>query len=227
MFRDQGLWSDGERATCLVRMRSIAIASLAAAGSAAGFVAFRRWHQRWGASDSEVLAKLPGDDLLESAAFTATRAITIAAPPSQVWPWLLQVGFGRAGFYSYDLLDNLGRPSARQILPEFQSPQIGDRAAPMAEPANETNSFRISVLDPPTTLVWSKPDSTWSWHLSPAENGSSTRLVTRLRARYELTPFLPVTLLLMEIGDFPMMRRMLLGLRQRAETTAHENNDPR
>jgi hypothetical protein len=226
MVRDQGLWSIGQLAPCLVNMHTIAITSAAAAGSA-GFLAFRRWHQRWGATDAEVSAKLPGDDMLTSAGFTATRAITIAATPSQVWPWLLQVGFGRAGFYSYDLLDNLGRTSATQILPEFQSPLLGDRAAPMAQPANDTNSFRIAALDPPTTLVWSKPDSTWSWHLSPTDSGSGTRLVTRLRARYELTPLLPVTLLLMEIGDFPMMRKMLLGLRRRAEAAAHQDSRPR
>jgi hypothetical protein len=65
---------------------------------------------------------MPGDDLLERAHFVATRAISISASPEQVWPWLVQVGFGRAGFYSYDLVDNLGRPSARIILDDFQSP---------------------------------------------------------------------------------------------------------
>jgi len=66
-------------------------------------------------------------------------------------------------------------------------------------------------------LVWTKPDSTWAWRLTDSDAGR-TRLVTRLKARYEPGPFLPVTVLLMEVGDFPMMRRMLLGLAERAET---------
>jgi hypothetical protein len=194
---------------------------LVVAGSVTGFLVYRRWHQRWGATPDEVSSAMPGDDLLTSAAFTATRALTIEAAPSQVWPWIVQVGFRRAGFYSYDLLDNLGRPSARRQLAEFQSPRVGDVAAPMAEPANEQNSFRVAVVHAPTVLVWSKPDSTWSWRLTPSTDGHSTRLVTRLEARYELAPFLPVTMALMEIGDFPMMRKMLLGIRDRAEAAAH------
>lgn len=162
---------------------------------------------------------MPGDDLLDGAAFTATRAVSIAAPPGRVWPWLLQVGFGRAGFYSYDLLDNLGRPSATEILPDFASVAVGDVAAPMASPANDQNSFVVAEAVEPSVLVWSKPDSTWAWKLT-ADDAGGTRLVTRLKARYQLGPFLPVTLMLMEVGDFPMMRRMLVGIRSRAETQA-------
>jgi hypothetical protein len=222
---DQGPGPRNPDADCLILVRRIVFTTLAGIGSAAGFIAVRRWHQRWGATDPEIAAQMPGDNLLKSAAFQATRAITISATPPEVFPWLLQVGFGRAGFYSYDLLDNLGRPSAREILPQFQSARVGDVAAPMAKPSNEKNSFRISLLDPPTSLVWSKRDSTWAWCLTPTED-NSTRLVTRLRARYELTPFLPVTLLLMELGDYPMMRKMLLGLRQRAEATARASAAP-
>ena len=76
---------------------------------------FRKWHMRWGATDAEVAAVMPGDDLEPKATVRATRAITIAAPPEAVWPWIVQIGFGRAGFYSYDLLDSLGRPSAEVI----------------------------------------------------------------------------------------------------------------
>ena len=67
----------------------------------------RPWHSRWGATASEVASTMPGDELFPRAQFQATRAITIAAPPSAVWPWLVQVGYGRAGFYSYDLVENL------------------------------------------------------------------------------------------------------------------------
>lgn len=178
---------------------------------------YRRWHLAWGATPDEVAAVMPGDQTLDRAAFVATRALTVAAPPAEVWPWLVQVGFGRAGFYSYDLLDNLGRPSAREILTEFQHPAVGDLAAPMAAPPDDRTSFRVAEVDPPNNLVWAKPDSTWSWLLTDDGDGG-TRLVTRLTARYELDPFLPVTLALMEVADFPMMRRMLLGIRERAES---------
>lgn len=185
-------------------------------GVALAGIKYRSWHLRWGTTDTEATGPMPGDELLDGAAFTATRAMSIAAPPAQVWPWLLQVGYGRAGFYSYDLLDNLGRASADVILPEFQAITVGDLAAPMASAANDQTAFKVARLEAPSVLVWVKPDSTWAWRLTADENGG-TRLVTRLKARYTLGPFLPVTVLLMEVGDFPMMRRMLLGIRERAE----------
>src|SRR5664280_1913633 len=113
------------------------------------FMAYRRWHQRWGTTAAEAAQTMPGDDLIPAAAFTATRAITIAAPPKDVWPWLVQVGFGRAGFYSYDLLDHRGRPSAREVLPQFQSPGLDDVAAPMTDPPDERTSFRYAVIESP------------------------------------------------------------------------------
>jgi hypothetical protein len=69
---------------------------------------------------------MPGDDLIADAA-SSTRAITIAAPPQQVWPWLVQLGYGRAGWYSYDWIDNDGQPSAGHIIPELQQLQVGDQ----------------------------------------------------------------------------------------------------
>jgi hypothetical protein len=86
---------------------------------------YRSWHLRWGATPAETAASLPGDALVPHAQFKATRAITIDAPPGAVWPWLVQVGCLRAGFYSNDLLDNLGHPSATTIVPSLQHLQIG------------------------------------------------------------------------------------------------------
>ena len=81
---------------------------------------YRSRHLHWGATDNEITAPLPGDDLQPHAQYRTTRAITIQAPPAAVWPWLVQVGCGRAGFYSDDLLDNLARPSATAMLPALQ-----------------------------------------------------------------------------------------------------------
>ena len=159
---------------------------------------------------------MPGDELVPLSHFTATRAITIAAPPGAVWPWLMQVGVGRGGFYSYDLLDNLGRPSAEEPLPQWQTLQVGDLVAPMTNPPTPNTSFVVHSLEPNRSVVWSKPDSTWVWTLTPLA-GDRTRLVTRLKQRYRPSLATVVTVVLSEFGDFAMMRKMLLGIKRRAE----------
>jgi hypothetical protein len=177
----------------------------------------RSWHRRWGATDQEVHADMPGDELVEDVAFVATRAITIDAPPEAVWPWLVQVGCLKAGFYANDLLDNLGHPSAREILPEYQRLEIG-QWVPMSPTPTEATAFRVAGFEENRWLLWRQPLSTWSWRLTELP-GRRTRLATRLRARldwsHRATSVLSVVLL--ELGDFPMMRRMLLGIRERAE----------
>ncbi|HET9324803.1 MAG TPA: hypothetical protein VFO03_13075 [Gaiellaceae bacterium] len=165
---------------------------------------------------------MPGDEIVPQASFNATRAITIGASPDHVWPWLVQLGFGRAGWYSYDLFDNAARPSARRILPEFQHPAVGDWV-PMSSKVNETTAFRVRELDPNRVLLWEKPNSTWAWTLTPLGSGRETRLVTRIRQYYDWrrSPANALlTLTLFELGDFPMMRKLLLGVRERAEGLA-------
>jgi hypothetical protein len=184
---------------------------------------WRHWHLRWGATDAEVAASMPGDELVPGSQFTATRALTINARPDDVWPWLTQVGFRRAGFYSYDLLDNLARASADTLLVQWSRPEIGDIAAPMANPPTPDTSFVVKESVPGERLLWEKPDSTWSWTLRPLPDGR-TRLVTRLRQHYRLAPATLLTIVLAEFGDFPMMRKMLLGIRQRAEATTHDRS---
>jgi hypothetical protein len=182
---------------------------------------WRRWHQRWGATDEEVRGPMPGDDLLAKPSFNATRAVTIKAPPDRVWPWIVQVGYDRAGFYSYDLFDHGARPSARRIVPEFQQLKVGDWVA-MYSKVNDATAFRVRAFVPPAWLLWTKPDSTWAWKLLPLDGGRATRLVTRLKAMYQWrSPSSALlSLVLLEVGDFPMMRRMLRGLQQRAEQAA-------
>ena len=176
----------------------------------------RHWHRRWGATGAEVAAVMPGDELVPGSQVFCTRAITIDAPPAAVWSWLVQVGFGKAGFYSNDLLDNVAHPSADRILEEYQDPEVGDWV-PMFSKVNDTTAFRIAVINPASELVWVKPDSTWAWTLTDV--GGRTRLVTRLRIlyRWQEPANALLSLVLFEFGDFPMMRKMLRTLKQRAE----------
>jgi hypothetical protein len=187
---------------------------------------YRRWHLRWGATAAEVAASLPGDDLQPHAQFRATRAITIDAPPQAVWPWLVQVGCRRAGWYSVDLLDNLGHPSAREILPDLQHLEVGQWVpmSPSGEPT-ETTAFRVTGYEVDRWLLWVKPESTWVWQLTPTVTGG-TRLVTRVHASRDWRePGMALLgVVLMEFGDFAMMRRMLRGIAERAEDLARRRS---
>ena len=189
---------------------------------------YRSRHLRWGATPAENAGALPGDALMPHAQYRSTRAITIDAPPAAVWPWLVQAGCLRAGFYSNDLLDNLGRPSATTIVPGLQQLEIGQWVpmSPGAEPSDRT-AFKVGSFAVNEWLLWSKPDSTWAWRLTAAGSGQ-TRLVTRIRAVYDwqrpLMAF--VGMLLMEFGDFAMLRRMLRGIKARAEALAREGDRP-
>jgi hypothetical protein len=181
---------------------------------------YRRWHLHWGATPREQSWALPGDTFFPHAQYRSTRAISIDAPPEAVWPWLVQVGCQRAGFYSNDLLDNLARPSATAILPEYQHLEVG-QWVPMSpgEPSDST-ALKVHSFEVNKWLLWSKPDSTWAWRLTATDDGG-TRLVTRIHAVYDwkrhpLMAFLG--LVLMEFGDFAMLRRMLRGIKRRAES---------
>ena len=148
--------------------------------------------------------------------------MTIDASPEAVWPWLVQAGFGRAGWYSDDLLDNLARPSLREVRPELQTLEVG-QWVPMSPTPTDASAFKVAGFVEKEWLLLAKSDSTWSWVLTDLGDGR-TRLVTRVHALYDWTK--PVSALagvvLLELGDFPMMRRMLLGIKQRAEATAAE-----
>lgn len=201
---------------------------VAVAGSATAYVrVYRPWQLRWGATDAEVARALPGDDLVDAPSFDATRAITLGASPQQVWPWLVQVGVNGAGWYSYDLLDNLGRPSARRIIDELQHIQPGD-LLPMSPDGK--HGIRIHALDRPNWMVWGTPgDTSWAWVLDPQTDGT-TRLITRVRSKPHRRPSSWVFAGLLELADFPMMRRMLLNLRariERARPTEPPNSSPR
>ncbi len=196
-------------------------ATVAGAGALAIGFAYMRllrpWQLGWGATEEERARILPGDDLVEAPTLNATRAITIRAQPGDIWPWLVQVGVNRAGWYSYDLLDNLGRPSAREIIPELQDIDVGD-IMPISPDGSQ--GIRVHAMDPPHSMIWGTPgDTTWVWLLHPQPDGT-TRLITRVRSRYRwLSPSIVFSMLL-EFADIWMMRRMLLNLRERVEAAS-------
>src|SRR5467141_2796588 len=176
----------------------------------------RRWHQTWGATPAEVAAEMPGDRLLPRAQYRCTRAITIGADPEKVWPWLVQVGCLRGGWYADDLLDKFARPSVRQIVPELQDLRVGQWLAMVPRPSERT-AFVVDSFARLSWLLWRSPNRTFAWRLIPLGDGR-TRLITRLHTVYEWRrPLALGTVLLMELADYPMMRRMLRGIRERVE----------
>ncbi|MDA8217068.1 MAG: hypothetical protein M0Z94_05555 [Dehalococcoidales bacterium] len=210
--------------------------ALAVAGVVAYRAAFRPWHRRWGATDEEVARPLPGDDLVDNPNYSSTRALTIAASPESVWPWLVQIGQGRGGFYSYDWLENavgLGIRSADHVVEDLQTLKVGDIIA--VEP--EGNGYSVIAVEPNALLLLFTDGrngpgalndhfrqvgmaSTWAFVLTLTPEGG-TRLLVRWRARYDyLRSGVPLAYLigpLLEPVEFLMERQMLLGLRQRAE----------
>ena len=169
----------------------------------------------WGATDAEAAASMPGDDLVANASMSATRSISIAAPRSQVFPWLTQMGFGKAGWYSYDLIDNLGRESARTLVPEWQVDSVGD-----VLPAGPLD-FLVTTIDPDEAFCFLLKNRWCSFSLAflLSEQVRGTRLVSRARARID-TPLGELLVKgFLEPGDGAMVRRQLLGIKERAEAS--------
>jgi hypothetical protein len=165
-----------------------------------------------------VYRPLPGDEVVRCPTFDATRAVTVEAGPEEIWPWIVQMGFGRGGWYSYDWLDNLGRPSAERIVPEWQQIQEGSYI-PMGP--GENQGMWVRAFEPDRWVLWGdkKGDVTWLWVLHP-EGGGRTRLITRVRMRYRWTSPTILFSLLVEFADVFMMRKSLLGIKARAEGAA-------
>lgn len=174
----------------------------------------------WGASPAEITGSMAGDDLIANPALNATRSISISSPPEQVFPWLKQMGFGRAGWYSYDLLDNLGRRSADRINPAWQDLNSGDIV-----PGGPIN-FTALIVEPPHTLVLvlgsptrtpRRIDFTLSYRLDRV--AETTRLVTRVRSQIRAPGGRLIAHRLLGPGDGFMLRRQLRTLKARAELT--------
>lgn len=182
----------------------------------------RRWFARWGTTPTDRDRVMPGDPVIPEPTYWTTLAVTVNAPPTDIWPWLVQMGYQRGGLYSYDWLDQLfgylDRPSATRILPEFQHLAVGDEI-PMGHGAG----FPVTAIEPGRSLVLSGAgdDFQWVWQfgLYPLDAGR-TQLVSRNSVRAPKTVGSWVFLRVIEPAAFLMTRRMLLGLKSRAEALA-------
>lgn len=193
------------------------------AGVLAGLAIYA--HVQVHATTAERAEKLAGDDLIPSPIGIVNHAITIHRPPTNVWPWLAQMGAGRAGWYSYDFIDNGGHRSAKRILPEFQGITVGT-VFPALPGARDV--FVVAQYEPERSLVlsWRLPDgryqTTWAFVLEQPQRGQ-TRLLVRGRVACGYHPYgLPqwLALIVGRPAHFIMQRKQLLGIRERAEKAA-------
>jgi hypothetical protein len=201
--------------------------------------AARPWHQQWGASHLDRVAKLPGDEISPRAPSHITHAVNIDAPPEAVWPWLVQLGQDRAGFYSYSFLENLiglGIHNTRRIVPEWQNRAVGDTVW-FASPKRRGGGLRMiaGLVRPQEALVlvtaddWPRVQAgdeatgpTWAFCLKPLPGGN-TRLIARLRmGSFPGLWAKTVNFFFWEPAHFVMERRMLLTIKMLAERHARE-----
>src|ERR671910_1793737 len=182
----------------------------------------RAWVLTWGATAEEAARRLPGDELLEAADIVATRAVTIDAPPSLVWPWLVQMGPGRAGAYTYDWIENLfglNMHSADRIVPEWQELAVGD----VLRSGEDRPGMRVEILEPERTLSNRSEAGDWVWTFALVPENGSTRLISRNRiAMKGAAAGQRLGMLVMEPGSLVMERKMLLGIKQRAERSLRQ-----
>jgi hypothetical protein len=182
----------------------------------------RAWYLRWGSSDEELLRPMPCDADIREATYSTTLTVTVNAAPHHIWPWLLQLGYRRGGLYSYDWLDRLfgylDRPSADVLLHEFQNLMVGDEI-----PLGRGGGFPVTAVDPYRSLVLGGTADgvqwTWQFGLYPLDE-TRTRLLSRNTVRASRTIGSWLLMRVLEPAAFIMTRRMLLGLKQRAETLA-------
>jgi hypothetical protein len=204
--------------------RRYVTSAIAIGGAAAAYIRLARPRQlRWGATDQESDGSLPGDDLIANPDLTATRAITVHTSADQVWPWIAQLGQGRGGFYSYDVLENLvgcDIHSADQIVPEWQAITVGGQVKLHPEVG-----LGVAVVELGRALVLrggvpmgaapAPYDFTWAFVLQEQPEGT-TRLLVRERYAYTQR-WAPLLVEPVAVVAFVMSQRMLRGIRDRAE----------
>jgi hypothetical protein len=218
-----------------MRSKKTTAAVLAIAGGAT--YAVSRWPRMtsWGATPEEVAEPMPGDEVVGTPKYRTTHAVTVGAPPGRVWPWLAQMGQGRGGLYSYDWLENLvglDMHSADRVVPELQDLAVGDQVRMVPEGTEPDLSFTVLRVEPPHLLVLGPdagkdqvlasgmPFPCWTFALRPDPAGG-TRLVVRFQSDFEPTP-LGWMMNKYALGPvhFAMERKMLLGIKERAEQAA-------
>jgi hypothetical protein len=224
-----------ERVTRGTLMDARRVSAAAAAGLAAGYVAAHHFGRTWGATPDECARTLPGDDLVTGRRFQTTHAVTIDAPPDRVWPWLVQMGWGRAGWYTYRWVDRLlfpaNGPSVDRIVPELQQLAEGDQV-PDGPP--ETGcAFTVERLEAARTLLLfsdshlfgslaEREDVTmawaWSWQLEELPAGR-TRLIQRNNCQLSPPWLHRAYAATMIPADLVMARSHLRGIRARVEAT--------
>ena len=173
-----------ESASATTHKRDGSLTLLLLAGFVASYHVFLRpWHRAWGATDEEVSRRFPGDDLVPEPSDETTRAVTIEAPSDDVWPWIVQLGQGRGGFYSYTWLENLagaGIHNVNRIVPEYQDLVEGDSIRMVREDywlQSPITSMTVKRIEPGRTLVLQGNDGgTWTFHLDPLYE-ETTRLI--------------------------------------------------
>ncbi|MEU6535220.1 hypothetical protein [Streptomyces sp. NPDC047000] len=220
--------------------RLLTLAAVSAAVSAGYGLLVRPRLLTWGATRDEATRVFPGDEIVLVADSSSTMATTLPAPPEAVWAWLVQMGGDRGGWYSWDWLDHFGRPSADRIAPEWQTLAEGQH---LNTAPDGRSWFTVAVLEPNRTLVLrsdlelpsgrsfdpgttgfpprARMDGIWGFHLRPADDGASTRLVVRTRGTGRPRTFNRILgVLFGEPAHFIMQIRQFQNLRTRVGTTA-------
>jgi hypothetical protein len=179
----------------------------------------RPWHLKWGAIRKELLLELPGDKNVNNPDFNATRGITIHSTPELVWRWIIQIGSKRAGWYSIDWMDNAGIKSSDKILMEFQKIEVG-QFIPFTP--DQKNGMWVNDFKEHEYILWVDKEgkATWLWYVYPIDKTHS-RLVTRLKTKYNWKGIWIIYYILYDIGDIVMMSKCMKGIKKRAEKEFH------
>lgn len=199
-------------------VRALGTPALVATAAGAYALAFRPWHLRWGATDAEVARRWPGDELVPDPWTRAVRAVTVKAPAARVWPWIMQVGRERGGFYSYTWLENLIGADIRnvyQLIPGLPDRRVGetvwmgpqDRFGGQARMMVAQVQFQRSMV-----LVTPDAEHVWSFVLEAASDHSTRLLMLSLAARPRIAERV-----FWELAHFVMERKMMLTIKRLGE----------
>ena len=195
-------------------------AGLIIVGAAAAlyFRFLRPWHLHWGATAQEVSGEVAGDELMPQPDIAATRVVEIDAPPSAIWPWLVQMGPGRGGAYTYDWIERrlgIDIRNTNRVIPELQHLKVGDEI-PMPG-----YTMRVERLDPGQAMVVRSSNHAWVWSFELRPANGHTRLISRNRFDTAVLPIEDkLAYPIIEPGSWVMERKMLLTIKQRAERLA-------